>query len=65
MTFAEKKQIEYLKSRKNTLLDEFVGACKEINEQIKEVETGVWLAKQEKRECLDGSKNYNDIRQHG
>ena len=66
MTHAEKKQIEYLKSRRNTLIDEFIGACDEINAQIKEVRAGIWLEKQrEKKECLDGSENYNDIKQLG
>ena len=47
MTYEEKKQIEYLQSRKNTLIDEFIGACEEINKQIKEVRSGEWIKKQE------------------
>jgi hypothetical protein len=42
MTYAERKQIEYLKQRKNNLIDEFIGACNEINNQIKEVKSGEW-----------------------
>lgn len=31
-----RKQIERLKKRKESLIDEFIGACTEINNEIKE-----------------------------
>lgn len=39
----EKKQIEYLKKRKEALISGFIDACEEINDQIKDVKSGKWL----------------------
>lgn len=39
----EKKQIEYLKKRKEALISGFIVACEEINDQIKDVKSGKWL----------------------
>lgn len=47
MTKEEKKQIEYLKKRKEELIDQFIGAAEEINAQIKDVKTGVWRKERE------------------
>lgn len=43
MNHMERKQIEYLKRQKEELLDNFIGACELINQQIKEVRSGTWL----------------------
>lgn len=42
MTREEKRQIEYLKKRREELIDQFIGAAEEINAQIKDVKTGIW-----------------------
>ena len=54
----ERQHIEYLKREKDTLVDNFIGACEEINRQIKDVKSGEWLrqvqegnAKIQCREC--------------
>ncbi len=47
MTKEEKKQIEYLKKRKEELIDQFIGAAEEINAQIKDVKMGVWRKERE------------------
>lgn len=39
----EKRQIEILKKRKDNLIYEFIGACENINEQIKDVRSGKWI----------------------
>lgn len=41
----EKKQITYLQKRKDELLENFIGACTEINKQIDEVKNGAWAKK--------------------
>lgn len=43
LTDREKKQIDYLQNRKMELIDNLMGACEEINAQIKEVKNGNWL----------------------
>lgn len=43
MTELERKQIEHLKQRKDSLIDNFIGACEEINRQIDDVRKGFWL----------------------
>jgi len=43
MTQLEKNQIEYLKKKKDDLVCSFIGACEEINDQIKDVKSGRWL----------------------
>lgn len=43
MTAFEHKQLEYLKKQKEELLDNFIGACEIINNQIKDVKSGAWL----------------------
>lgn len=48
----EKKQIEYLKKRKEALISGFIDACEEINDQIKDVKSGKWL--EEMKEDNDG-----------
>ena len=50
MTALERKQIEYLKKQKDSLIDAFMGACEEINEQIKDVKNGTWLKEVQKNE---------------
>ena len=45
MTYEERRQISYLKDRKDQLLDQFIGACEEINRQIDEVKSGSWRKK--------------------
>ena len=40
-------QIKYLQERKNFLIDQFIGAAEEINEQIKAVKSGEWKKKME------------------
>ncbi len=42
MDYLEQKQIEYLKTMKNEIIEQMISACKEINRQIKEVENGNW-----------------------
>jgi hypothetical protein len=39
----ERKQLLYLQQKKLTLVDNFIGAAEEINDQIKEVKSGRWL----------------------
>lgn len=39
----ERKQIAYLKKRKEELIIGFIDACEEINAQIKEVKDGTWI----------------------
>ena len=39
----ERKQLLYLQQKKLTLIDNFIGAAEEINDQIKEVKSGRWL----------------------
>ena len=51
MNAIERKHLNYLKAEKERLLDSFIGACEEINEQIKDVKSGEW-----RRRILDGSK---------
>ena len=51
MTYLEKKQIEYLKRQKDALIDSFIGACEEINEQIKDVKNGTWLKEVKDGQC--------------
>jgi hypothetical protein len=48
MTIKEKNQLNYLLNRKNQIIDNMIGACMEINEQIKEVKSGKWLKNIEK-----------------
>ena len=55
MTREEKKQIEYLKKRKDELIDQFIGAAEEINSQIKDVKTGVW--RKERQEVRNADSN--------
>lgn len=57
MTDIEEKQIEYLKHRKELLIDDLVSACEEINRQIKEVKTGEWKRKLEESENNDTTKS--------
>ena len=54
MTPLERKQIEYLKREKDTLVDNFIGACEEINNQIKDVKSGHWLAEIKKKSQKEG-----------
>ena len=42
LSHEEKMQIKYLQDRKSFLIDQFIGACEEINEQIKDVKSGRW-----------------------
>lgn len=49
MTPLEKKQITYLQKRKNDLIDQFIGQCNEINEQIKEIKNGEWIKEVDKK----------------
>lgn len=51
MTYLEKKQIEYLKKQKDALIDSFMGACEEINAQIKDVKNGTWLKEVQNEQC--------------
>lgn len=51
------EQIEYLKHRKELLIDDLVSACEEINRQIKEVKTGEWKRKLEESENNDTTKS--------
>lgn len=39
----ERKQIAYLKKRKEELICGFIDACEEINAQIREVKNGNWI----------------------
>lgn len=43
---AERKQLRYLLERKNDLIDNFIGACDEIANQIVEVKNGNWWKSQ-------------------
>lgn len=43
LSVAEQRQIEYLERHKDALIYEFIGACEDINEQIKAVRNGEWL----------------------
>ena len=47
LSHEEKMQIKYLQERKSFLIDQFIGACEEINEQIKAVKNGEWKKAQE------------------
>ena len=47
LTHEEKAQIAYLQQRKSFLIDQFIGACEEINDQIKAVKNGEWKKAQE------------------
>lgn len=42
LTNEEKRQLKYLESRKNILINGFVGAIKEIDTQMEEVKSGYW-----------------------
>lgn len=55
MTLQEKMQIEYLKKRRNELVDNFIGAVYEINAQIRDVRAGLW--KKEMQEENKGGKD--------
>ena len=48
MTPIERQHLEYLKKEKETLVDNFIGACEEINNQIKDVKSGEWLRQMQK-----------------
>lgn len=48
MTQKERNQLKYLHNRKNLIIDSMIGACMEINNQIKEVKSGEWLKNIEK-----------------
>lgn len=48
MTQKERNQLKYLHNRKNQIIDNMIGACMEINEQIKDVKNGEWLKNIEK-----------------
>ena len=52
MNYLERKQIAYLKAQKDILIDNFIGACEAINDQIDDVRSGEWLKsiKEEKSE---------------
>ena len=39
----ERKQIAYLKKRKEEMICGFIDACEEINAQIREVKNGNWI----------------------
>lgn len=43
MTLEERNQLKYLQDRKTQIIDNMIGACMEINEQIKQVKSGEWL----------------------
>lgn len=43
LTYQEKQQIEKLEARKEHLIWQLIGACNEINDQIKYVKGGNWL----------------------
>ena len=43
LSLKEKNQIAYLQKRKDELLENFIGACQEINNQILEVKNGSWI----------------------
>ena len=43
MTPIERQHLKYLQKEKDTLVDNFIGACEEINRQIKDVKSGEWL----------------------
>lgn len=43
MNYLERKQIAYLKTQKDILIDNFIGACEAINDQIDDVKSGLWL----------------------
>ena len=55
MTALERKQLKYLKAEKERLVDSFIGACEEINAQIKDVKSGEW-----RRRMLDGSEGTSE-----
>lgn len=48
MTYKERNQLKYLQNRKNQIIDNMIGACMEINDQIKDVKSGEWLKNIEK-----------------
>lgn len=56
LSWMERKRIEHLKQRKENLMYEFIGACEEVNNQIKEVKSGKWLEEMEKNEKSDMGK---------
>lgn len=50
MNIREKAHLRYLINRKNELIDNFIGAAEEIQQQIKEVKDGTWYKEQLKGE---------------
>ena len=53
MNEMERRQLEYLRKRKEDLISALVGAATEINQQIAEVKSGAWYKKTGGK---DGSK---------
>lgn len=51
----ERKQIAYLKKRKDEMIIGFIDACEEINAQIREVKNGTWI-----KEVMEGKANENN-----
>jgi hypothetical protein len=53
---AERRQLRYLLKRKNDLIDNFIGACEELSNQIIEVRNGNWWKEQLEEEKESGEE---------
>ena len=53
MNYMERKQIAYLQKQKEELVNNFIGACEQINQQIKDVKAGIWVKEMELKNETD------------